>query len=732
MRRFWLLGIITFLSAFLMFQIELITAKKFLPVYGGSYLVWGACMVFFQAALLLGYVAAHYGTKFLGAGRYLRWHLVLMLVPFLFFPGRPLHVESTHWNIPLSMDVFFRLAVTIGPVFFVLATVSLVTQMWLGHSRLKRESNPYFLYGISNIGSFLALFTYPFLFERYLTLTQQLTIWRGLYGILFLVTAAAFLIIKTGRRAEVVHEEKTARASLSRDDVIRWFLLGAGGVMVFLGVNNIITMKIAPLLLLWIIPLGLYLLAYVLNFKRRPWCPAWIDTQSHSLIGFGFLFFLISAQRTLPMPIELLLMLVILFGLCMYCQRRLYRSRPDDQEQLTAFYVVMSLGGFAGGMIVTWIVPLIFTDILEFWIGLIVISLAYIWEVPRRRGLAPYFIRVSLVFMAMLVVWPIFCKSYNFWAFILLFFSGWMVFRRLAESRFGLSFFLIAALCLWPSIEPFWTKEVPVYRERNFYGSYDVVDKRGVRTLYNGDTLHGAQVLAPRFRHIPTTYYSRGTPVGKLIEREGRSFKRMGIAGLGVGTLAAYSKAGRVIDFYELDPDIARIARKYFTYLSDAQGKVNIIFGDARLSVERRKGKPYDLIVVDTFGSDAIPFHLLTKEMVRIYRKNLTDNGVLLFHITNRYLRLDPILARVGGALGADVSSQRGAALNTDLTLHTAWVAMTWSQKQARLLRSDLGWVPLNENSYPGVRPWTDDYIYVLPVIETGKVLKVFKDFKIF
>lgn len=728
MRRAWLLAVITFLSAFLMFQIELIVAKKFLPVYGGSYLVWGACMVFFQAALLLGYVAAHYGTRLLGTARYLRWHLVLLILPFLFFPGRALHVEGAHMGIPLSIDVFFRLIMTIGPVFFVLATVSLVTQMWLGNSGLKEGGNPYFLYGISNAGSFLALFSYPFFFERYLTLAQQLTLWRGGYAALFFLTAAAFFIIKTRQDGAA---EKTAVQPVSREDALRWFLLGAGGVMVFLGVNNMVTEEIAPIPLLWIIPLGLYLLAYVLNFKRRPWCPKWVDDKPHHILGFGFLFFLLSMQRVLPVSLDLLVMLGTLFALCMYCQRQLYLSRPG-QENLTVFYVVMSFGGFVGGMIVTWIVPLVLADLLEFWVGLIVISLAYIWDKPGRPGLKGFFIWLILAFLILLAVWPRVFEPYNFWGLMLLLFTGGMVFRRLSRSRYALSLLLIIALCLWPSLRPFWTNDSPIYQKRNFYGSYLVVDKYDTRRLYHGTTLHGAQFRDPRLRHIPLTYYSRTSPVGRIITAEKFAFRRIGLAGLGVGVLAAYSEPGRIMDFYELDPDIADIARKYFTFLSDAKGEVNLIFGDARLSLEQRRGEPYDLIVVDTFGGDSIPFHLLTVEMIETYRKNLTGEGLLVFHITNRYVYLEPILTRIGRVLGADVFYKKGPKQDNGLTLATRWVTMTWDRRQAGILRSDLGWKTLDEGAYRDLRPWTDDYTYALVAVKFEKLIQSFKGFRPF
>ena len=299
MQKFFLLQLITFLAAFLLFQIELIVAKLILPHYGGSYLVWGACVVFFQAFLVLGYWYSHVVGKKISIAYVTRYHLILLLIPLLSFPGRPLVIEPTQPSWPLAMGVFWELFRTIGLVFFVLSTISIITQNWLAASQLPQRFNPYSLYAYSNFGSLAALLSYPFLFEYFFNLDVQLKFWRWGYFLLIAIYAVACGVIQ-GQRQDKVTADK--RRAIPGVDILRWLLLGAAGVMLFLAVTNMITLEIAPIPLFWVITLSIYLVTFILNFKEKSWCPAWISKKVHLLLGLSVLLFFFFLSTYTPHP----------------------------------------------------------------------------------------------------------------------------------------------------------------------------------------------------------------------------------------------------------------------------------------------------------------------------------------------------------------------------------------------------------------------------------------------
>ncbi|MCK5180424.1 MAG: hypothetical protein KAR32_12920, partial [Candidatus Omnitrophica bacterium] len=580
MKKLPLLDLVTFISAFLLFQIELIVAKIFLPHYGGSYLVWGSCIVFFQAVLLFGYLYSHFVIRALGIARYRYVHLGLMLLPLLFFPGRALIVGTAESPFSLSFDVFYRLLITIGPVFFVLSTISLVTQATLAGSDLPSRDNPYALYAVSNLGSFAALLSYPFVFELLLPLSQQLLIWRGLYLLLLVLYALAILAIPMrgtcalGTRTKAHVPNKTGR----------WLLLGAGGVIMFLAVNNIITIKIAPLPLLWILPLCVYLLAFVLNFKRTPWCPSWISDNAHVALGLSALMYFLIHQGVFPVIVELLLLLAALFVLCMYCQNQLIRSKPEDEGDLTFFYVMISLGSFIGGIATSWVIPLLSAELIEYLIGLIVIAMTL--PAPKTAGAHGkiYYIRMVVYFVIFMTVWPVVFYEYNIVALIFMVLVVVAVYRELVKEKNFVVISLGCLLCVLPYSEMFWRNEVSIYKKRNYYGTLRVVEARGTRLLYHGTTLHGSQVLGPENEREPTMYYDRHSPVAGVMTSDRFNFKKIGTVGLGVGMVAAYTRPGQTLDFYELDPDVGTVADGFFTYTKNAAARVRTIYGDARLS----------------------------------------------------------------------------------------------------------------------------------------------------
>ena len=666
---FWLLCIITFFSAFLLFQIELIMAKLLLPIYGGSYLVWGACVVFFQAVLLAGYAWAHQGIDILGFRKYLKVHLVLLIIPFFFFPGKIIHLDQHSSGMPLVLDIFIRLLITIGPVFLVLSTVSLVTQAWLSSSTHTRSKHPFILYAVSNIGSFTALWTYPFLVEPALTNTEQMNIWRAAYLILVLLTFWAFRLIDV----KEIKEKKEKQAAISRDTAIRWLLLSAAGVMMFLSVTNLITYEVAPIPLLWIIPLSVYLLSFILCFKSKPWYPSWVKPLPAIFLCLGVMFYFQVKTAFLPAAWSVILFNLVLFFLCLFTQHELIRSKPSSGN-LTFFYVMISLGGFVGGFVTSWIIPLISHSPVEFLLGLGIIAFVYPHKVTRL-------ILLSLIIIAI-----------------------------------GADY----------SINPHHS----LVKKRNYYGIYDVFDKNGVRSFVHGTTLHGIQWTDSEKRFVPLGYYSPLSPMGEIFQRDIFKARRVGAIGLGAGTTAMYSKPDVPMDFYELDPDVLYIAQHYFWYLRLTQGHIRVAIGDARLSLSNTPDAVYDILIVDAFGGDAIPVHLINKDVVGLYRQHLTKHGGILFHIPSRYFNLEPVLAHIALETGSYVAIKE--AQQDGITLKTFWAVLTWDQERFIKLITTEGWRPLNVDDYKPMRTWDDDYSTVMPVLQFDQLWAALTHYKPF
>jgi len=720
----WLLNVVVFLAAFLLFQIELIIAKIFLPKFGGSYLVWGACIVFFQFALFLGYLYAHIVVQKIGIKKYRYWHLLLVFIPFLFFPGKTLPQVSLHQNIPMVIDVFGQLMKTIGIAFFVLSTFSIILQVWLALSKQKQRLNPYTLFASSNFGSFMALLTYPFFFQAFTTISMQITIWRWGYGLLVLLQIILFLKLKV----DISLVKEKARSVISKEMLFRWFILGVIGVVMFLSVTNIITAAIAPMPLLWIIPLGIYLFSFVLCFRQKPWCPQWIIENIHQIIVFSFVLFLVVDVKMLPTAVAIILYSFVLFIVCMFCQNELVRSKPSEVEDLTLFYVVFAFGGFVGGIFVNWMVPLVFTWRSEYLIGLIFLG-AY-RMIGKTAKPTVYALRLILYSALFLYVWFHVFTVYNFIGIIILIVIMKAVFSELKNQHLAVFVMLLLVTLITPALIKKKNSEV-VKQWSNFYGIYIIYDSNGVRTLQSGKILHGIQYLDDKRRNDPTAYYHKSTLVGQVLDSDDYSFRSIGAVGLGVGTFAAYVDEHKAMDFFELDEDIYVIAKQYFSFIHGKKDRINVILGDARLSFEQLQNKWYDLIIVDAFNGDSIPLHLLTIEGIMKYIDHLTARGMIFFHTSNIYLDIESIVARNAHHLNAYVCAKKNASLSPHL-MASSWLAMTWDDDQFNILKTKFDCQEIQSQDVAHLRSWTDEYTNILAIFKGRGLLKSFENFRPF
>jgi len=435
-------------------------------------------------------------------------------------------------------------------------------------------------------------------------------------------------------------------------------------------------------------------------------------------------------QGVFPVLIETVLLNIVLFILCMYCQNQLILSKPRNEENLTAFYVVISFGSFIGGLAITWIIPVISTELVEYLIGLIIIAMTL---TAKGENVCDriYYARLVVYFLILIILWPVVFYQYNVWSLIMIFVIVRFVFAEFIKEKHFVTISLIGILCLSQFMGMFWRGERSIYQKRNYYGVLRVVELQHVRTLYHGTTLHGAQSFKAGEESEPMLYYDRGSPIAEIMTSGLFDLKRIGVVGLGVGMAAAYTTEGQILDFYELDEDVFTVADQLFTFTRNAAGTINYIFGDARLSLNKNSAKKYDLLVVDAFGGDAIPIHLLTKEMIAQYKNHLNDRGILMFHISNRYLRLSPILARVAFLFDAHVSHKIGRnRINPELV--STWMVMTWDLDQFKKIVSNSGWNQFNRKKIERYRPWTDQYSSVLPAIKWKVLLASTKRFKPF
>ncbi len=633
-------------------------AKALLPEFGGSAGVWVACMLFFQVVLLAGYLYSWTVSSYLGHRTQSAVHVALLVLSLVAMAFRPSMVSEQQANGNPEWTIPVVLLASIGLPYFLLATTSPLMQAWFANSA--QVAFPYRLFAVSNAASLAALLAYPVAIEPAFRESDQLRFWRIGYCVLAALAIAAAIIHAS---ADAVARPAPSAAPVRRP--LRWCTLAACGSALWMAVANHLSREVAPVPFLWVLPLSIYLLSFILCFDGAVWYrPAlfrWLLPVAWIAAGCQ-----IAGRGTTGLIGEAAIFSIALFIWCMFCHGEIARTKPDGAEAATFFYLTIASGGALGAAFVGLAAPNLLSTYLELPIG---IAASVLLALRLLYGMASPWRLARLAVMAIL-------------AFVV---------AARVESGFG-----------------------DVVHLRNFYGALQIGDAgaggAAVRTLYDGRTLHGVEFLSPEQSRLPTAYYGPDSGAGRVLRRPGSGPRRVGLVGLGAGTLAAYGRSGDTFRFYEINPAVIEVATRYFRFLGNSEAKVDISRGDGRLELAREPDRSFDAIVLDAFADDSIPVHLLTREAFQIYLRLLRADGVIAVHVTNRYLDLAPVVESAAENLGKFAAEVHSAAEPERQILAADWVLVSG---QPDALEQFGG----AEISASHARPWTDDYSNLFRVL---------------
>ena len=678
----WLYALTIFLSAFLLFQVQPLIGKWILPWFGGGATVWTACMLFFQTVLLAGYAYAHLLRSRLAERGQALVHLALVAGALALLPIAPAAGWSPEGGGDPTWRILVALAASVGLPYFALSATSPLLQAWF--SVAHPQASPYRLYALSNAGSLLALASYPFIVEPALRLTTQAVVWSAAFAAFGVLCGGCAL--KAWRARPAAESPDGPRPGLVTR--LLWLALAACGSVLLLAVTNQETSGVGPEPFLWILPFSLYLLSFILCFEseRTYWRPLFWGLLAPAVAG---MIALLCENVYAPIIWQIIGYNGGLFVCCMVCHGELARLKPRPRY-LTSFYLTSAAGGAVGGLFVAVVAPLVFHEYFELHIGLwtcLALAAAAFWheQSPRRRWKPRWaFPLFGLGVLAVLVGAGVV-----------------LVMEAREEIRYSLS------------------------ASRNFYGVLQVTEynaedpEQHHYVLSHGRVMHGCQYTSESLRYVPTTYYGANSGIGlALLNRRPDLPMRIGVVGLGTGTLATYGRKGDTFRFYEINPEVRRLATSRFTHLADSAARCEVVLGDARLSLEREPPQAFDVLALDAFTSDAIPVHLLTCEAFEIYRRHLKADGVLVVHISNRFLDLQPVVLGLAEHLGmaaAVIDDQNPD--DAEEYCASTWVLVTQDRNflERRAIR--------DATSQPGEKPgalrlWTDQYSDLLRILK--------------
>lgn len=724
------------LSAFLLFSVQPMFARMILPLLGGTSSVWNVSMLFFQACLLGGYAYAHLSSRYLSIRVQALVHLGLLLGCMVFLPVLvdPTTVPGTNpalWQLGLMLSL-------IGGPFMVVSASAPMIQRWFTATGHRDSGNPYFLYAASNVGSLGALVSYPLVVEPLLTLHGQSHGWATGYGALIALTALCALVVWKNQEAAIRPATCTATAPAPDTKTrLTWLGLAFVPASLLLGVTAYITTDLASAPMLWVVPLTLYLLTFIIVFARRQI----LDAGKTLILFYIALFVLLALQLfklLLGVPFPIFFDLLIFFAAALLCHKKLADLRPHAAH-LTEYYMIMSLGGVLGGVFNALLAPVLFLLPIEYTLMLCaVLSLTALYDrggkirIPYSK-IKPWMVSAAatgiIAVMIYLAIQDIRLLAWFYGCIMILFLLAMTYRKTILFAGIGtLALFLFSPLT-GTLLHP------PISIERNFFGVLRVIEKpEGIRNLYHGTTLHGIQVVSPpEAKTIARSYYHPDGAFGDIFKLLDSRFdahrtepQRIAVLGLGIGTLAAYGREGRHFDFYEIDEAVMRIAQNpdLFTYLSDTKSSYTLILGDARTQLKMAENGYYDAIIVDVFSSDNIPVHLLTREALHIYMHKTKAFGMIALHLSNRYLDLERQLYALSSNTHLPALIKRSRI--SDDENEKKWA----SASIVGLLTSDpeilLG-LQQNNNwqlprAYPDFRIWTDDYANILSTYDPKRI----------
>jgi predicted O-methyltransferase YrrM len=660
-----LYSLVIFCSSILLFAVQPVMAKALLPQFGGSAGVWVTCMLFFQVMLLMGYLYSWGITRSLGRRAQSAVHATLLILSLTSLSLRPrMEWARTAGGNP-ALSILVVLLISVGMPYFLLSATSPLLQSWFANST--EAAFPYRLFALSNAASLLALLAYPVAIEPLLTQSSQLHSWSAGYAVLVALGCATAIVHGYGHAVKRHAGIAGAPKHPLRWIALLWIALAACASTLWLAVANHLSQEVAPVPFLWVLPLSIYLLSFILCFEGDGWYRPALFRWLLPVAWIAAVYRIARGGPAGSLGWEIGIFSLALFACCMFCHGEVARTKPDAPGGIAFFYLMIALGGAAGAVFVGVAAPNLLSTYLELPIGiaasaLLALRLLYGMRSPWRM------VRLSVVALAAFVIAARF------------------------QAGFG-----------------------DVVHMRNFYGALQVSDagagEAAVRALYNGRTLHGIEFLAPDRMRLPTAYYGPQSGAGRVLLARGKNARRVGLVGLGVGTLAAYGRPGDVFRFYEVNPSVTEIASRYFHFIGTSEARTDVVSGDGRLALEREPPDSFDILVLDAFADDSIPVHLLTREAFATYFRLLRSDGVLAIHLTNRYLELAPVVEAAAAALGEHVVEVHSMADQEQQVLATDWALVSGQYDSLKEFGGTVA-------SAKKVRLWTDDYSNLFQVLK--------------
>ncbi len=750
-----------FIGAFLLFQVQPLIGKYILPWFGGGPGVWTTCMVFFQVVLLGGYAYAHLTSRYLRPRSQAVLHLTLLLGALALAHITPGDAWKPHGDGNPTVEILALLTVCLGLPYFVLSSTGPLLQKWF--SAAKPGASPYRLYALSNAGSLLALVSYPFLFEAHLTRKAQVVCWAAGFGVYAM--CCGFCAVRLWRQNPPCNSQCHDASSPSTFNLqtpasvrLLWLLLPACATLLLLATTNKMCQDVAVIPFLWVLPLALYLLSFIICFDN----PRWYRRTPFALALIAALVAMCWAlfQGTdASLRAQVIIYSAGLFVCCMVCHGELYRLRPEP-SQLTGYYLMISAGGALGGLFVAVAAPLLFQDFYELHWGLLLCGLLFLVICLRERtgedvrpwrwlgaalalaafaGLDQWLVWLGKQDSAFSGTWVTLSRV-GLWGLLLGIVAFALARRRFQDFRYWRWLACVCIGCGWVALaialqkQARHSNEETVYRSRNFYGTLAVCEYRKTDPtthyylLQHGRITHGLQFTDPERATWPVSYYGESSGVSLAVNALPKGSRHIGVVGLGTGTMAAFGRPGDTVRLYEINPEVQRLATSRFTYLSNCQAKVKVVMGDARLSLERELPQQFDLLALDAFSSDAIPVHLLTKEAFELYNRHLKPDGIIAVHISNRYLNLEPVvqnLARQFKYQLAIINFDEDEAMPDDEEdegsawwyYASTWVLLTRDDAilESPAIRSAANAASTNTVAVP---LWTDDFASLFQILQ--------------